>query len=268
MARPQAAISERMALSIDLNADVGESFGPFSIGCDAGLMTAITSANIAAGFHGGDPSVLRTTVRLALGHGVAIGAHPGFPDLAGFGRREMRLTPGAVEDLVLYQIAAVGGVAASSGARLVHVKPHGALYNMAARDEELAAAIARACAAFDRSLIVFGPPGSCLLDAARAAGLGVAAEGFADRAYEPDGSLTPRSKAGSVIADARAVVSRAVKMAKERVVVASDGAAVPLEVDTLCIHGDTPGADALAAAVRAALEEAGMLVAPPLARKN
>jgi UPF0271 protein len=230
-------------------------------------MTSITSANIAAGFHGGDPSVLRTTVRLALDHGVAIGAHPGFPDLVGFGRREMRLTPGDVEDLVLYQIAAVGGVAAASGAKLSHVKPHGALYNMAARDEALAAAIARACAAFDRSLVLFGPPGSCLLDAARAAGLGIAAEGFADRAYEPDGSLMARSKTGSVITDVPAVVSRAIRIVTEGAVMAGDGTRVPLEVDTLCIHGDTPGSDALAAAVRSGLEHAGILVAPPR-RKN
>ena len=146
-------------MRVDLNADVGESFGAFAIGCDAGLMMSISSANVAAGFHGGDPSVLRATIRLAKARGVAIGAHPGFPDLAGFGRREMQLPPREVEDLVLYQVAAVAGVAAAEGARLRHVKPHGAMYNMAARDAELAAAIAHAASVIDRSLILFGPPG-------------------------------------------------------------------------------------------------------------
>src|SRR5262245_21031957 len=183
-------------LYVDLNADVGESFGAHSIGADAALMRSITSANIAAGFHGGDPSVLRETVRLAMKHGVEIGAHPGFPDLQGFGRREMRVTASEAEDFVLYQVAAVAGVAAAEGARLHHVKPHGALYNMAARDQRLAAAIARAVAALDRSLILYGLPHSELLRAGREAGLQVAAEGFADRAYEADGSLVSRLKPG------------------------------------------------------------------------
>src|ERR1051325_4853155 len=167
-------------MRIDINSDMGESFGAYSIGHDAGLMKAITSANIAAGFHGGDPSVLRATIRMARTHGVAVGAHPGFPDLAGFGRRELNVTAGEAEDLVLYQVAAVAGVAAAEGMRLQHVKPHGALYNMAARRADLAAAIARAVAAFDRSLTLFGPAGSELLQAGVAAGLRVAAEAFAD----------------------------------------------------------------------------------------
>ena len=157
-------------MRVDLNADVGESFGAHLIGSDGALMRSITSANIAAGFHGGDPTVLRETIRLANKHGVEIGAHPGFPDLQGFGRREMRIAPGEIEDLVLYQIAAVAGVAAAEGARLRHVKPHGALYNMAARDSELASAIARAVAAFDRSLILYALPDSELLKAGRATG--------------------------------------------------------------------------------------------------
>src|SRR6476469_6556098 len=163
-------------MRVDLNADVGESFGAYAIGCDAGLMRSITSASVAAGFHGGDPSVLRETIRLAKARGVAVGAHPGFPDLAGFGRREMKVAPREAEDFVLYQVAAVAGVAAAEGVRLQHVKPHGALYNMAARDLELAAAIARGVAAVDRSLILFGPPNSALLEAGRTAGLRVAAE--------------------------------------------------------------------------------------------
>src|SRR5437773_6811138 len=207
-------------MRIDLNADVGESFGAYSIGHDVGLMKAITSANIAAGFHAGDPSVLRETIRLAKANGVAVGAHPGFPDLVGFGRRELNVTPKEAEDMVLYQIAAVAGVAAAEGVRVQHVKPHGALFNMAVRNAELSAAIARAVAAFDPSLILFGLPGSEILNAGRADGLRVAAEVFADRAYEPDGSLASRRKPGSVIHDAAAVVARAIRMVKEHTVVA------------------------------------------------
>jgi 5-oxoprolinase (ATP-hydrolysing) subunit A len=247
-------------MRVDINSDVGESFGAYTIGHDAGLMRVITSANIAAGFHAGDPSVLRDTIRLAKTHGVAIGAHPGFPDLAGFGRRELNATPREVEDLVLYQIAAVQGVAAAEGVAVQHVKPHGALFNMAVRNADLAAAIARAVAALDRSLILFGLPGSEILRAGRAAGLRVAAEVFADRAYEPDGSLMSRRKAGSVIHDAAMVAARAVAMVTGRSVVASDGSVVPLEADTICVHGDTPGSDALAASLRAGLESAGVLV--------
>lgn len=179
-------------IRIDINSDMGESFGAYSIGHDAGLMKAITSANVAAGFHAGDPSVLRDTIRSAKQHGVAIGAHPGFPDLVGFGRRELNVTPKEAEDMVLYQVAAVAGVAAAEGVKIQHVKPHGALFNMAVRNAELSAAIARGVAAFNRDLILFGLPGSEILAAGRAAGLRVAAEVFADRAYEPDGSLARR----------------------------------------------------------------------------
>jgi UPF0271 protein len=249
-------------MRIDLNADVGESFGAFTIGEDAGVMPSITSASVAAGFHAGDPSVLRRTIRLARAQGVAVGAHPGFPDLVGFGRRELRVAPGEAEDFVLYQLAAVAGVAAAEGVRLQHVKPHGALFNMAMRDAALAAAIVRAVAAFDRSLILFGLPGSELLKAGRAAGLRVAAEVFADRAYESDGSLRSRTKSDAVIHDSTVVVARALRMVKERVVEAVDGAIVPIEADTICVHGDTAGAAALAAELRAGLESAGVLVKP------
>ena len=247
-------------MRIDLNADVGESFGAYTIGHDAGLMKSITSANIAAGFHAGDPTVLRDTIRMAKANAVAIGAHPGFPDLVGFGRRELGVAPKEAEDFVLYQIAAVAGVAAAEGVSLQHVKPHGALFNMAVRNAELAASIARGVAAFDPSLILFGLPGSEILKAGRAAGLRVAAEAFADRAYQADGSLVSRRKPGSVICDADAVVSRAVRMVKDRTVVALDGAVVTLEADTICIHGDTPGSDELAARLRAGLERAGVTV--------
>src|SRR5262245_23029667 len=247
-------------MQVDLNADVGESFGAHSLGCDGDLMRSITSANVAAGFHGGDPGVLRETIRLAAAHGVELGAHPGFPDLQGFGRREMKIPPKEVEDLVLYQVAAVAGVARAEGAYLRHVKPHGALYNMAARDAGLASAIVRAVAAFDRSLIVYALPGSELLKAARLEGLRAAAEGFADRAYAPDGSLVPRQMPGSVLTEADEVVARAVRMVKDQAAAASDGTMLRLEVNTLCVHGDTPGAGELAARLRAGLEAAGIVV--------
>ena len=223
-------------------------------------MTSITSANVAAGFHGGDPSVLRDTVRLAKRHGVAVGAHPGFPDLVGFGRRELNVTPREAEDFVLYQVAAVAGVAGAEGVKLQHVKPHGALFNMAVRNRELADAIARGVAAFDRTLILFGLPGSEILAAGRAAGLRVAAEIFADRAYESDGSLVSRRKPNAVIHDAGLVVSRAVKMVQDRGVTSIDGKFVPLEADTICVHGDTAGSDRLAAELRTGFEAAGITV--------
>jgi UPF0271 protein len=253
---------------IDLNADMGESFGPWPMGHDERLMSSITSANIACGFHAGDPQVMRRTLGLARTHGVAVGAHPGFPDLVGFGRREMRASPAEIEDFVLYQVAALAGMARAEGLTLQHVKAHGALYNMAAGDETLAAAIARGVAAFDRSLILFGLPNSALLTAGRAAGLRVAAEAFADRAYDPDGSLQSRSKPGSVIHDPQTVVARAVRMVTTGAVVATNGTTIALEADTLCLHGDTPGAADLAARVREALEQAGVQVTSIIAPRG
>jgi UPF0271 protein len=246
---------------IDLNSDLGESFGPWQMGADEELMTSITSANVACGFHAGDPTVMRRTIALAKAHGVAVGAHPGFADLVGFGRREMHVSPAEVEDLVLYQVAAIAGVAASEGVRLQHVKAHGALYNMAARDAALAAAIARAVAAFDRSLILFGLPNSALLQEGENAGLPIAAEIFADRTYERDGSLTSRRKPGSVIHDPAQVVDRAVRMVTSGRVTATDGSEIPLRTDTMCLHGDTPGSAELARRIRGALEASGVTVA-------
>jgi UPF0271 protein len=248
-------------MNIDLNSDLGESFGPWPMGQDGALMDSITSANVACGFHAGDPGVMRATIALAREKGVAIGAHPGFQDLVGFGRREIKASPSEVEDLVLYQVSALAGMAAAQGAALQHVKAHGALYNMACRDRALADAIARAVAAFDRSLILFGLPGSELLRAGEAAGLAVAAEVFADRAYDPDGSLTARSKPGSVIHDTRKVVERAIKMVRDQKVIAVDGSTIALRADTICLHGDTPGAADHARAVRAGLEHAGIKIA-------
>jgi UPF0271 protein len=245
---------------VDLNSDVGESFGAYTIGTDPLLLPHVTSANVACGFHAGDPGVMRATVALARQHGVAVGAHPGFPDLAGFGRREMQATPQEVEDFVVYQIGALAAVASVQGVRLQHVKPHGALFNMAVRDAELAGAIARATAAVDRSLILFGLPGSELIRAGERAGLRTASEVFADRAYEPDGTLVSRRKPGAVIHDPDAVVARVVRMAVDRTVEAVDGSTVRLTLHTICVHGDTPGAADLACRIRGALESAGVQV--------
>ena len=253
-------------MHIDLNSDVGESYGAYRIGADEAVIASITSANIACGYHAGDPAVMRRTVRLARDAGVAIGAHPGFPDLVGFGRRELRATPREVEDLVLYQIGALAGIARAEGTAIAHVKAHGALYNMAARDRSLAGAIARAVRSFDASLVLFGLPGSELLRAGEDAGLQVASEGFADRAYSPDGSLAPRNAPGAVIHEPKEVVGRALEMVEQGRVVATDGTVLRFAVDTLCVHGDTPGAAALAAELRAGLAQHGVEVRPILRR--
>ena len=247
-------------MRIDLNSDLGESFGPWAMGHDAALMDSITSANIACGFHAGDPGTMRATIALAREKGVAIGAHPGFQDLVGFGRREMKATAQEVEDLVLYQVSALAGMAAAQGVRLQHVKAHGALYNMACRDRALAEAIAKAVASLDRSLILFGLPNSELLRAGEASGLQVAAEVFADRSYDPDGSLTSRNKPGSVIHDTPVVLDRAIRMVRDQKVTAVDGSTIALQADTICLHGDTPGAAEHARAVRKGLSAAGIAV--------
>lgn len=247
---------------IDLNADVGESFGPYSLGQDASLMPALTSASIACGFHAGDPGTMRATVVLAREHGVAVGAHPAFPDLVGFGRRELHASPRDVEDYVVYQIGALAAVAAAHGLRLQHVKPHGALYNMSARDPDLADAIARATASVDASLVLFGLAGSELLSAGRRAGLRTASEGFADRAYASDGVLVARTDPAALITDADIVVSRALSMVRDGEVTAIGGERLALDIDTLCVHGDTPDAANLAVRIRQALVAAGVNVSP------
>ena len=247
-------------MAVDLNADLGESFGPWTFGSDAAVLASITSASVACGFHAGDPGIMRQAVRAARAAGVAVGAHPGFPDLVGFGRRQLAASPREVEDFVLYQIGALAAIAAAEGVGLQHIKPHGALYNMAVRDRALADAVARATASFDPALVLFGPPGSELVRAGEAAGLAVAAEGFADRAYEPDGTLAPRTRPGAVLHDPDSVVARAVRMARDGVVLAADGTDIPLRIATICVHGDTPGAAELARLVRAALTAAGIPV--------
>ena len=253
---------------VDLNADVGESpreLGqkPASAmtpsGNDVHLMPFLTSANIACGGHAGGPSAMRATVALALANQVAIGAHPGLPG-ADFGRREVPVSPADAADLVDRQVRALAAVAAAQGARLQHVKPHGALYNMAARDPALAAAVAAAVAAIDPALLLFGLSGSELVSAGRRLGLRTASEVFADRAYRADGSLVPRTQPGAVIEDPEAVTQRALMMVREHRVTAADGTSVALDVDTICVHGDTPGAALLAARIRRALDDAGIVV--------
>jgi UPF0271 protein len=246
---------------VDLNADVGEGLGQ-----DPALLQVVSSASIACGFHAGDPGTMRATVALAREHGVAIGAHPSFPDLSGFGRREMTLAPREIEECVTYQLGALAEIAAAQGMRVQHVKPHGALYNMSARDAGLADAVARAVAAFDPALVLFGLAGSALIEAGARAGLQTAAEVFADRAYRRDGSLVPRAQPGAVLHDAGVVVPRAIAMVRDRAVLADDGSRVTLQVETICVHGDTPGAAALARRLREGLEAAGIEIAAVASR--
>ena len=248
---------------VDLNSDMGESFGAWTMGDDASLLEVVSSANIACGFHAGDPSVIRRTVQLAARNGVAIGAHPSLPDLAGFGRRSMAVSAGEVYDLVLYQISALAGFARVAGGRLHHVKAHGALYNMAAADASLAGAIAAAVRDFDADLVLYGLAGSALIDAGEAAGLSVAAEVFADRSYRKDGSLVPRSQPGAVIDEVASAVAQVLDMVRDQRVLSVEGNWVPLRADTICVHGDTPGAVTLARELRRALAANGIEVRAP-----
>jgi UPF0271 protein len=250
-------------MHIDLNCDLGESFGAYRIGDDAGVLPYVTSANVACGVHAGDAAVMRSTVAAALEHGVAIGAHPGLPDLAGFGRREMRISPQEAYDLVVYQVGALAGFAAAAGTILRHVKPHGALYNMACRDATLAAPIARAVRDVDARLILFGLPGSELQRAAEGAGIRFAREAFADRAYAADGSLVPRGTPGAVVDKVDEAVRRAVGIAAEGRVATAEGGELRLAADTLCVHGDRADAARFARALRDGLERAGVRVAAP-----
>lgn len=251
------------ARTIDLNSDLGESFGAWRMGNDAALLAIVSSANIACGFHAGDPDIMRGTVAMAVERDVAIGAHVSLPDLQGFGRREMAVTPNEAYALTLYQIGALHGFVQAAGTRLRHVKPHGALYNMAARDAKLAAAIARAVRDFDPALRLFGLANSALVDAGKAIGLPVAAEAFADRRYRADGSLQPRREPDAVIQESDQAIAQAMAMAREGQVRAVDGSIVVLQADTLCVHGDGAHAVDFARLLRAALEAADIGVAPP-----
>jgi UPF0271 protein len=251
-----------MIRAIDINCDLGESFGAYTIGSDDEMMPVITSANVACGFHGGDPLIMDRTVRLAGENGVRVGAHPGFPDLGGFGRREMRLSAAEVRAALIYQVGALQAFARAHGLTLQHVKAHGALYNMAASDAAAARAIAAAVAEIDSRLILVVLTGSAMEGAGREAGLRIAREVFGDRGYRRDGTLVRRSEAGALISDPAAVARRVVRMLSEGVVDAVDGGEVRVDPQTICFHGDTMGAPRLARAAREALVRAGVTIAP------
>jgi UPF0271 protein len=250
-----------MAARIDLNADLGEGFGAYPMGADEAVLVYVTSANVACGFHAGDPSVIDRTVARAVRAGVAVGAHPSHFDLRGFGRREIAADPAEVESDVLYQVGAVAAFARAHGGHLTHVKPHGALYSQAARDEALARAIARGVARAGRELALVGLAGSAAMRrAAEGEGLRFAAEAFADRAYDREGRLVPRSRPGALITDPASAAAKALRIVREGVVTSIDGAEVEMHADTLCLHGDNPHALGIARAVREALEAAGVSV--------
>lgn len=252
-----------MKLQIDINCDLGEGYGAFKMGADAEIMPHITSANIACGFHAGDPITMAQTINVAKKNEVAVGAHPGYPDLLGFGRREMHLTSMEVKDYTIYQISALQGFAKVAGVGLQHVKPHGALYNTAAKDEETSEGIVEAVKAFDNRLIVLAPPKSVLAKVAVEAGLRVAYEFFADRAYNPDGSLVSRKQPNSLVEEAGKVVERVINVIAEKTVLAINDKVVNLgEVHTICVHGDTPTAVRLVEALKKGLVKAGIEVKP------
>ncbi len=247
-------------LSIDLNCDMGESFGAWTMGNDAALMDYVSSVNIACGFHAGDATVIRQTLETAIEKGVAIGAHPSFPDLQGFGRREIKMSASEVFDIVLYQIAAVKGICEASGGRLHHVKPHGALYNQAAKDANLAEAIAQAVKAIDKNLIFYGLSNSFLIAAAEKLGLKTASEVFADRTYQADGSLTPRSQSDALIKNYEQAVSQVLQMISKKKVTAVSGETVAIQAETVCIHGDGEHALEFAKTINAALKTKGIRI--------
>jgi UPF0271 protein len=245
---------------IDLNADVGESFGPWRIGQDEELVPLVTSVNVACGFHAGDPLVIESTIRLAVTAGVAVGAHPGYPDLQGFGRRALDLPPAELEAVVLYQVAAVAGIARALGTELRHVKAHGALYNRAARDPSVALPIARAIRRLSADLMFVGLAGSAMVTVAREEGLRVAEEAFADRGYRADGSLVPRDQPGALLPGPTETAAQAVSIARDGRVATVDGGWLELRADTICLHGDTPEAPERARAVGEALAAVGVEV--------
>lgn len=256
-----------MTLVVDLNSDLGESFGAYTLGQDEKVLEHVTSANIACGFHAGDPLTMQHTVKLALSKGVSIGAHPSLPDLVGFGRREMQATAEEVYAMTVYQIGALAAFVQAEGGKLQHVKPHGALYNMAARDAMIARAIAEAVYAVDGELTLFALAHSELVRAGEACGLRVAREVFADRTYQTDGSLTSRRLPHSMIHDPEVAVTRVIRMIREGRVSSVDGADIEIVADTVCVHGDGPQALAFVASLRQALADNGIQTAP-IGRRN
>ena len=249
-------------IKVDLNCDLGESFGAYTIGMDEKVIPLISSCNIACGFHASDPLVMRKTVALAKEAGIGIGAHPGFPDLMGFGRRNMTISPEEAGAYITYQLGALYAFAKSAGVKIQHVKPHGALYNMAGKDHKLALAIAKAVHSFDPQLILLGLSGSESIKAAAEIGLPAAKEVFADRAYMPDGSLMPRSMEGAVIHDEDEAIRRVIRMVKEHKVTAADGTDIEIIPDSICVHGDNVKALAFVTQIRSAFEAEGVEIAP------
>lgn len=244
--------------TIDLNADLGESFGPYTLGLDEEILPIVSSANIACGFHASDPLTMKKTVQLAKKHQVAIGAHPGLPDLVGFGRRTMAIAPEEAKALVQYQVGALQAFVGEE--KLHHVKPHGALYNMASKDKTLARAICQGIQEVDAGLVLYGLSGSELIQVAKEMGLPYAQEAFIDRNIESDGTLTPRSEPDAVLSDEETVVQRTIQMIQNKTVESRQGEVVDLEADTLCLHGDNPHAVAFAKRIRQALDEYGIHV--------
>ncbi|MCW5731245.1 MAG: 5-oxoprolinase subunit PxpA [Alphaproteobacteria bacterium] len=252
-----------MNRGVDLNCDMGESFGAWTMGSDAEMLDIVSSANVACGFHAGDPLVMAETLQQARRRGVAVGAHPGFLDLWGFGRRQIRGdSPADIERMIAYQIGALMGVAALVGSAVTHVKAHGALSNMAAVEMDLALAIARAVKGVEPGLIFVVMPGNCLERAGEAEGLRLAREVFADRTYDDDGNLTPRKQPGAVIHDAALAAGRVLEMVQDGAIRATSGKRIPVRIDTICVHGDNPAAVAMARAVRGTLEGAGIAIRP------
>lgn len=247
-------------MNIDLNSDLGESFGAYKIGNDSEVLKYVTSANIACGMHAGDPFVMHKTVKLALENNTAMGAHPGLMDLNGFGRRKMDIKPDEAYDLVAYQVGALAAFIKAEGGTMQHVKPHGALYNMAAKDAALSEAIAKAVYDVNPDLILFGLAGSKLIAAGEKIGLQTASEVFADRTYQSDGSLTPRTQPNAMITDDAAAIEQVLRMIKEGIVIAADGSKVPVKADTVCIHGDSQKALSFARRINAALKINGITV--------
>lgn len=247
---------------IDINCDMGESYGVYKLGCDERMIEYISSANIACGFHGGDPLVMKETVEIALNNGVGIGAHPGFMDLLGFGRRPMDVERERLTQEILYQLGALEGIARSVGGRVSHVKPHGSLNNLAAVDRDLSLVIAQAIASFDESLIFIALEGSCMCEAGEEMGLTVAREAFADRAYHSNGQLVSRSLPGAVLNDVESIVERLLSMVENHEVRSIEGDMIPIEMDTICIHGDTPQAVEIAEKIKGAFSSNGIEMAP------
>jgi UPF0271 protein len=244
--------------TIDLNCDMGEIPEAIADGTQAALMTSITSANVACGGHAGDEQTMRTTIQQALQHGVVVGAHPGYPDRSNFGRLELKMSPQEVVASVFEQLKTFADAAAACGTTVVHVKPHGALYNQAVKNRALAHAIADGVAKWSRDVVLVGLAGSPMLDVFREAGFAVAAEAFADRRYEPDGTLRSRKFDDALLRDPIEAAQQALRMVERGTVIASDGSEVPVVAQTICIHGDTPGSVQIAAAVSKMLREAGV----------